>query len=226
MVLGVTIGLTPRLGPMMRMNTFGSTTCSVLGVVFIVLILACGCGDEKAHTEPVPEVPLRDSPDHLLEWYAYAIEHEDIDMYEEALHDNFLFVFWLSVADSLGLPPSQPWWGKTAEVTAMREMFEDPTLKEIAFEFTDREDWIPVELEIEPGNFIYGDFTRTTPIMTLTIQEPGEEPKTLVADRFYLDFTVLQDPAFPGEDLWVILRIDQVLKNPGATPLYTTSSSM
>ncbi len=185
-------------------------------------ILVAGCGSDKSCSPNEDDFPPGRETD-LLNYYAVAIVDEDIDAYEEALHDNFLFVFTETTADSLGLPTDQPWWGKTAELAAMRDLFEDTTVLEIEFEFTAVGIWSPVELEIEPGDLINGIFTRTTPVMRLTIQEPGQELKTLIYDKTYFDITVVRDPKFPDHILWVIARIEEVLKNPGTPSLRQTS---
>ena len=186
------------------------------GVLAVCLAVIMGCGDGDKTTGPAdgdPD-PHRKTGPELLAFYAYAIEHEDIDMYEQGLHDDFIYVFPVSVADSLGLPPENPWWGKTAEVSAMAGLFRDTTITRIEFEFTDVGTWVPAQIEISPGEFISGVFTRTVPVTRLTVEEPGKEPRTLVFDASYLDISIVRDPKFPGEDLWVIARIEEVLKNP------------
>jgi hypothetical protein len=188
--------------------------CICIGVVLCLSVLIVGgCGEGTSHIEPIPEDLSRASPDRLLEWYAYAVEHEDINMFGEALHDNSLFFFDEIVPDSLGLP--EPWWGKTAELAAMGALFEDTTVVKIEFEFTSAEPWTPTEFPIEPDSLIIGVFTRATPVMRLAIQEPGQEPKTLVFDDTYFDIVVVRDPKFPDKNLWVIARIEEVPMNPG-----------
>ena len=182
--------------------------------VCLCAVLASGCGDDKTKVEPIPEVPSRGTPNDLLEWYAEAIEQEDLGMYEEALHDYFIHEFPLIVADSLGLPSYEPWWGKTAEMASMAALFQDSTVAEIEFEFTHATAWTPAQMSIGLDSLTTGILSRTDPVMRVRVQESGEEPKTLVFDKTYFDIFVVRDPKFPDQNLYVIARIEEVLKNP------------
>jgi hypothetical protein len=186
----------------------------LLLAAFLSVLLAAGCGDDDSGVQPVADELMRDTPTHLLDYYAYAVEHEDIEMYEGALHDAFLHVFPLTVLDSLGLPPEEPWWGKTAEVAAMRDLFSDSTVTKIEFEFAEVDPWVAVTDSVG-GEEYNGVFSRTSPVTALTVEEAGEEPKVLILNKSYFDITVIRDPSSPQTELFVILKIEEVLKVEG-----------
>jgi hypothetical protein len=81
-------------------------------------------------------------------------------------------------------------------------------------EFVDVQRWILVEWNVTPDSSVWGVFTRTTPVMRLTIQEPGQAQKVVVLDQTYLDVTVVRDPCFPEETRFVFARMEEVPKTP------------
>jgi hypothetical protein len=182
--------------------------------------MAAGCGaDRTSKPDPGDGTPCRDTPDLLLDFYVYALESEDIDLYAEALHDKFTFVFSDAVADSLGVPPGSVRWGKESELDAVRGIFEDPDITSIEMDLPKAEGWVPAQIIVEPDSTIYGLFARTEPETRITIEEPDAEPFTLVYEASYYDMLVVGDPKFPDENLWVIIEIKEVLKNPGSAGL-------
>ena len=79
--------------------------------------------------------PARIHPDSLLLALACSFNEKDVDVYSDLLHDDFLFVFVPEVAESLGLPPDEQWWGIMEDVVATRAIFEDSTVTEIVFTY-------------------------------------------------------------------------------------------
>jgi hypothetical protein len=200
---------------MSRERLSAKSLLAVAAAVGLGLVLTVGCGDDKSTSPDNGDTPPGwwDPDTHILETYAYAIETEDINLYDEILHDCFIFIFPAGVADSLGLPPWEPWWGKTQEVASMRSLFQDPTVTEIEFEYESVGGWSLVTIVLGPDS-VDGMFSRTEPIVRLMVEKPGEEPSLLVLDESYLDFTVVPDPMFPNEGRFVIARIEEVPKNP------------
>jgi hypothetical protein len=144
---------------------------------------------------------------------AVAYGDKDIEAYEEALHDEFLFVFTEDVADSLNLPPEEPWWGKTQDVAATARMFNASNVTDIAMQYVSEEPWVPHE-EQRPDTTYSGVFSRVTPDILVVIEDPGQEALRLVVNESFLDVVVVQDPKFPDRVQWVFLKIEEIEKNP------------
>jgi hypothetical protein len=180
-----------------------------LGAVWIT-----GCGsDTPTGQGSQPSQPNRETPDNLLDFYIYAFEHEDLDMYGEALDDGFVFEFTPAHAESLGLPPDNAWWGKTEELATMHEMFQDTTVTSLEMELTKVDDWSHCESGM-PAMTITGLCVRVDPEIRIGIAEPGREPWTYIINDVYFDMMVVLDPKYPNQDLWVILSMKELIGAP------------
>jgi hypothetical protein len=148
---------------------------------------------------------------NLMEFFAYAYEEENIEHYEESLHDKFLFQFTPAVAETLGLPPAEPWWGKTEDVASTRNMFEEATVTAITMQLDYVINWygcVDLRQHEVPPDTIEGWCARFDATIDVTIEEPGKEPLTLIVRDSYLDVIVTPDPkSTTGE--WVIVRIEE-----------------
>jgi hypothetical protein len=156
----------------------------------------------------------RRTPDGLLIWLAVAYADKDLEAYEEALHDEFLFVFTRDVADSLGLPEGKPWWGKTKDVTSTEHMFNSSEVTRISMDYVPYGDrWVPCEETREDTVVYYGTCRRVIPDIQVTIDQ-GDEPLNLVVHDSFLDVVVVRDPKFPNQVLYVFLKIEEIPQNP------------
>jgi hypothetical protein len=184
----------------------------VLGL-WVLILVGIGCSP-TADTNGNGDGPIsRDTPDHLLNWLAVAYADKDLEAYDEALHDEFLFVFTKDVADSLGLPEDKPWWGKTKDVTSTENMFNSTEVTRIAMDYVPYGDrWQTCE-EWRDTTVYYGTCRRVIPDILVTIDK-GEEPLNLVVQDSYLDVTVVRDPKFPDQVLYVFLKIEETAQNP------------
>jgi hypothetical protein len=133
----------------------------------------------------------------------------DLDGYEECLDEDFLFRFPDEIADSLGLPPEAPWWGKTDEITCTLNMFEDPAVQSIGFGCELLEEWVAYQ-EVRPDTTFTGLFRRLRPVIVVTVATDGSEDPLLsyVVNQSWLDVVVVPDRYTEG--LWCVLRIDEV----------------
>ena len=183
----------------------------VLGL-WILALVAIGCSPTA--TDDNGDDPIdRKTPDGLLNWLAVAYAEKDLDAYDEALHDEFLFVFTEDVADSLGLPEDKPWWGKTKDVSSTGNMFNSSEVKRIAMDYVPSGDqWLPHTEEREDTTY-YGTFRRVIPDILVTIDK-GDEPLNLVVQDSYLDVVVVRDPRFPDQVLYVFLKIEEIAQTP------------
>jgi len=184
----------------------------VLGLGITVLV-GFGCSP-TADTNGNGDGPIsRDTPDHLLNWLAVAYAEKDLEAYQEALHDEFLFVFTKEVADSMGLDPDEPWWGKTKDVISTENMFNSPEVIGVSMDYSPYGDqWIPHTEERQDTTY-YGTFRRVVPDIVVTIDQ-GEEPLNLVVRDSYLDVVVVRDPNFPDQVLYVFLKIEEISMTP------------
>jgi hypothetical protein len=186
---------------------------SLLLTIGFILVFATGCwnpfGGNGNGDDNGGNGFDRKTRDNLMEFFANAYQEENIDDYIESLHDKFLFQFTPAAAETLGLPPDQPWWGKTEDVAATRNMFEDATVTEITMQLTKVIDWYGcVDIREAPPDTIIGWCARFDATIDVTVTEPGQEPLTYIVRDSWLDLIVTADPLSTiGE--WVIVRIEE-----------------
>jgi hypothetical protein len=187
-----------------------------LGAAVLVAMLLASCaGDSKTGAKD-DGCSVPDTPDNLIQALACAYETKDLDFYESLLHDDYLFVFLVDVADSLGLPPENPWWGKTADVHSTANLFADD-----AAGFTILFDpvsvgWTPTE--VARRDTVYaGLFRRYMVDLRLHLEEAGGEPYTLIGDDTFLDIVVAASPLYAGH--YAVLEMEEVYRNPRSAPL-------
>ncbi len=154
-----------------------SNHARVLGLlVFCSLIMVCSCGKKTSDVEDGSS-PSYQSAQEVLEAYVASCLTEDIDAYASCLSENYRFVFLEDVADSLGLPPSQPWWGKEDDVAAMTNLFGDQRVSWEQFDYavqsTDtlsNADSMIVKMRIRPDIVIFTERSQGEPIYLLIRQ--------------------------------------------------------
>jgi hypothetical protein len=192
-------------------------------VVSLGLLTAMGCWNPFSSDDGgggggggKPDID-RTNPDKLLNFFAYAYENQDIELYREALDDYFEFEFTEDVADSLGLPEDTPWWGKEEDVQSTLNMFNAEDVQSVSIILA--EVGVGAPWEDCTRRFINGDPPETTyinglckdfePDIKVTVDE-GDEPTIYWVNTSYLAIMVRVDPHDPG--LWTILRIKETLK--------------
>jgi len=204
-------------------------------LIFLVLATALllSCSDTR-HTDPDLDYAVdrkstddpsefmcadRGTPDALIDYVEHAYSSEYALLYRDALHTLFLFEFTDDVADSLGLPPDQPWWGKTDELASAINMFNGAEVTRVKLSLARMGEWTPC-VDPRPGSSpdtLYGQFARFVPDISVTIERPGEEPIILMVDNSYIDIIVVPDPRFRG--LWTVARMQEIYKTPAALPI-------
>lgn len=184
----------------------------VLLVATLVSTAYLGCSPSTDSGPPVTGYD-RTTPDNLMKFFAHAYREKELDDYEEALDEDFLFQFTSEIADELGLPPDEPWWGKTEDVSSTNGLFESPTVTDITFTYEDVGAWEAVN-DVRPDTTFSGLFRRLDPVIEVTTLVEEEDPiKKLRVDGSWLDVTVVPDRY--AEGLWTILKIQEIEKNPG-----------
>jgi hypothetical protein len=188
----------------------------VLMVAVMMFGAVFGCSPSSDTGGP-PDVDVdRTDPDKLMLFFARAYREEDLDDYDEALDESFLFQFTKEVATELGLPELEPWWGKTEDLGSTLNMFESPNMTGITFTYETVGEWVPT-VEVRTDTTFSGMFRRYEPLIeVVTILEDPENPEDpeLIyrVDGSYLDIIVVPDRSIEG--LWTILKIQEVEKNP------------
>ncbi len=191
----------------------------VLLAALLIPALQFGCSPSSDQGPPPVEEYDRTTEDNLMLFFANAYREKDLADYEEALDENFLFVFTEDIADSLGLPPDEPWWGKTEDLNSTKILFESETVTDIAFTYEYYTTWVDcIELRIEqtpsgPDTTRFsGLCCRLNPLIEVTtIVDNDEDPiLKLRVDNSWLDVTVIPDPF--NEDLWTVLKIEEIKK--------------
>ncbi|MGD9401986.1 MAG: hypothetical protein PVF95_06935 [bacterium] len=201
------------------------TLAVFIAVAVLSLALLTSCSDDEAAQNTEPEYS-RATPEELIAALAYALEEEQILIYDECLHDEYQFEFLPQDADDAGLPPEAPWWGKTQDVSAVSGVFSDPMVKNIESEIC---------VDAGPWTLPEGVGYRLDPSMEFTIsRESVPEDTTLYVGNSYLYVEIARDPY--DDDLWVFKTIEERLKeglsassvldsHSSSTP-YTTLGSM
>ncbi len=189
--------------------------CICMALLAAVALASCGKGGTTGPKED-DGCCSPDTPDNLMKALACAYQTEDMDAYGTLLHDDYLFGFVIDVADSLGLPPDHPWWGKTNDVSSTANLFADDDA-DFSIEFIPVEEgWTPGEIS-RGGAVIAGLFRRYVPNFTLAIEKAGE-PITMVGGGTYLDVVVVPHPLYAG--YFAVLEMEEVLRNPATAPLH------
>jgi hypothetical protein len=191
-----------------------------VSIMCVLSITLFSCGkDSKTGPKDEDGCCLPDTPDNLVAALECAVETQDLEIYEGLLHDEYLFSFVVDVADSLGLPPDAPWWGKTKDVSSTADLFSDGNA-EFRVAFIPEEDhW--TACQVDRGDMTYTGYCRSyTADLRLHVENPGCEPLTMVGDETYVDVTVVPHHLISGH--FAVLQIEEVFKVRGAAPLTET----
>jgi hypothetical protein len=190
-----------------------------------ILILMCAagivlmCSDDKT-TNMADDVTCPDpaSREDLLQCLCCAYEALDAETYSSLLHESFRFGFVPDIAESLGLPAKEPWWGRASEVLAASNMFAGPALTRVVMNVIDPA-WFAWE---DTLTGFQGYRTRVTPDIRIILEEPGSEETILLVNCAWLDIFVVSDASKPGH--WLIVSIEETGMPPlglGSGPLST-----
>ncbi len=188
----------------------------IVPVLGISLMLSCS--SDKGTEIDDPDCPDRTTADGLLKMFANAYAEMNLLDYDECLDESFLFMFTDEIADSLGLPQDEPWWGKTEDIISTRNMFEDPVVLNVAFSYEALGEWAPCHAVRDDTTF--SGFCRTfDPLIEVTVSAHSEYDPILKfrVDDSFLDVMVVPDRFTDG--LWCILRIEEVKKQHLRSPV-------
>lgn len=188
------------------------TRVVVLIVILTLVLILLGSALVPAQIAIEPRLSKlyeRHSPDAVLKYMEFGYSNEKIVMCQRVLHDQFLFEFTPEVAESLGLPPDQPWWGKTNDVASTCKMFDDAAVVSVTMELTRTGEWFACH---DSYTGLDGMCCRLEPDIRVVIDPGGSEVFTLWVSNSWLDVVVVADPAHQG--LWKILRIEEIEKVP------------
>jgi hypothetical protein len=152
------------------------------------------------------------TPDGILRELRVAYEGEQLERYGNVLDEWFRFHFEPAIADSLGLPPDQPWWGKTKDLSSTSRMFGSSQVTSIEIELDRLSGWSAC-LDGVTGRTAL--CARVEPDIRITIESPGGDPWHLVVNRSWLDVVIVEDSVRTG--FWTILAIYETLEGTGRT---------
>jgi hypothetical protein len=175
------------------------TRFAVLAILLLALLVSCG---DDSVTDSGPPYS-RATPEDLIEALAYSIKEKDTDIYTECLHDEFLFTFLSRDAEDMGLPPAEPWWGKTEDVKCMNNMFTESTVKDIECVML-----VYSGPLVDDGIMAY----RLELSLKVPIFEEGEPEGIIMwANHSWLDVEIVVDPY--ASDKWVFKAMEEVWKD-------------
>jgi hypothetical protein len=192
----------------------------VFVLAVVVLVLSCG-GDKKTGVDK-DSAPSRTTEDGVLEAFAYYYEAMDIEGYDEVLDEMYIFQFTPDVADSLGLPPDDAWWGKAQDLASTANMFNDRTVRNIKMEYRKVDDWA-AHIEVRQDTTLSGLFVRLEPNIRIVVDEGSEEPTTYHVTNSWLDVVVVPDRF--NRELWCILTLEEHSKRHLTTPATAISAT-
>jgi hypothetical protein len=146
---------------------------------------SCPGGGPGSDGEDLPRATV----EGLIEQFAGSMEARDIEAYSGCLTQGYIFEFTPEDAESLGLPPEEPWWGKIADVNSMSNMFSDAEVTVIQ-----------VDLAIVSRGYVDGVYTvRCEPSIKITVElAGGGEPTTYWVCGSWLDLKVGPDETESG----------------------------
>ncbi len=161
------------------------------------------------------EATPRSTPECLIETFEWAMMRRDIDAYDECLSDMYLFTFTSEDADLMGLPPDEPWWGKTQDVESIGNLFASADVATI---------WC--DLAIASGPWPTGDGVgyRLEPDIKVTVEETHGPGVIYKVDASWLDVEIVPDPYSPEE--WVFHVMEERLKLPYASEMGQDQSTL
>jgi hypothetical protein len=191
--------------------------CIITMLCFATLSLFCS--DNRHCDVPDQQTSCPDpiSPDSLLNSLACALETKNLDAYEHVLHDSFRFYFTSDIAESLGLSPNEPFWGKAADTTSTSNLFSDSTVTTIGMIFTYSVEWSRGACHRSfpeiMADTVWADALciLVRPDIKISIEKQGEDPLILWINGTSLDIMVVQDAL--GANVWTILAIREWYSN-------------
>ncbi len=198
--------------------------CTLSMVFIVTAIIGMGCsnpfGTDGGDGNGGGDIN-RKNPDALINFFVYAYENRDIDLYDEALDDRFIFQLIPADAESCGLPPTEPWWGKTEELRITGRMFDPnfvphgdtPKVEAIRAKFSKRGDWSAFGLPVPGADTVDTFWAMFEPEMYIDVRYEDQKQVTKVVNNSYVDIWVTQDLKTPG--LWKIIKM-QESKKPGS----------
>jgi hypothetical protein len=187
-------------------------------ICFVVLSLSCSV-DKTVDTEG--EVKLasqltgpeerryseRGTPDEAVTSMMLGYDREHVAAYACALDGELRFQFLPEVAESLGLPPGEPWWGKTEDLSSTQNMFGSAMVTGVNASLVRMTSWSACT---DPVTGRDGMCARFEPDIMITIEEPGNEPIILWVNQTWVDVTAVRDQH--DEGLWCILALEEIAK--------------
>ena len=149
------------------------------------------------------ELDPRSTPEFLFESFEASMEYRDIADYMACLADAYFFEFTAYDAEMIGLPPDNPWWGKTEDGMSATAMFGSEELVRIECTLGIQDGPWPTE-----NGWAY----RLAPDMRFTFEEVGmSEPVIFLVKASWLDVEVVLDPYDPEK--WVFAKMEEVFRN-------------
>ena len=203
------------------MKLRGLLKCAIYSSVLALTLASVGCWnpfDPGGDGDGNRGVGDRKTPDHLLEFFATAYEDKSIERYTECLDDSYSFTFMEEDYEKAGVSSDKPYWGSTEDLDQTTTMFIDERTGTILFDFglavtnwdtcTDNI-WVDDD---EGGHWAMVDALCCThePVIDVTVNTAGEEPKTYQVRSSRIEITVIEDRFNP--QLWRILRIEEYKK--------------
>jgi hypothetical protein len=191
----------------------------VVGLTLLVMMFALpGCWNpfkpDGGTDPPVDPSISRDSPTHLLNFFADAYHNRNIEGYTQALDESYTYTFAPADYGAAGVSAEKPYWGKSEDVPQTANMFDRPTTKEIKI------DWLAAIADWEVTQdsiFVDGHWETVAgylaifqPDIQVTIAGGSQDGSdlTLWVHKSRIIITAVHDRS--DLKLWTILRFTEV----------------
>lgn len=191
--------------------------CSCVLALLIIAFCAgaAGGGEQIPPSENVAAVPDRSTPDHLLQFYVTAHEGKDIKMYEQTLHQDYVFILDSKTAARQGLPKGKAWISRAKDVFAADSMFRDPSIGSIRMQLLPLTEWrsstaVAVGASGWPEAMDAVEID-LDPTLAIEVRTLAGSSKVYTFNRNIIHMIVVPDPEVPGS--WVILRIEEEIQS-------------
>jgi hypothetical protein len=135
-------------------------------------------------------------------------------MYQQALHEDYVFMVDSHMAADMGAAKGSVWFSRTGDIVAQDRMFGDPSIEWIQMQFLPLTEWRPckamVAVDSNRVEAVEGFEITVDPTLSFKMLKRGGAARVYTFDRNTLWITVVPDPQVPGS--WVILRIEEEIE--------------
>jgi hypothetical protein len=129
------------IADMIRFRDETSAICLCFAAFVTMSVVCTGTAevpDQATPTGNATGLYDRSTPDRLLQFYIEAHERKDIEMYQQALHEHYVFVLEPHSVERMGMPRVL---SRAGDIRAQDRMFGEPWIESIAIRMLPLTNW-------------------------------------------------------------------------------------